>query len=87
MTKQKLMKMLCKTLFVPKLSFNLLSKGIEHGKKFVFTDHSCKILNEKGKMITTATKFRNLYYLNFDEKRVSAHATATCSNNETRKEI
>ena len=44
-------------------------------------------LDEKGKIISTATKFRNLYYLNFEEKQVSAHAARTCSNNDTREEI
>lgn len=50
---------LYETLYVPKLSFNLLRvcKGTERGKKFVFTDHSCKIFDEKGKIISTATKF------------------------------
>ena len=54
--------------------------------KNIFTDHGCKILDEKGK-IATSTTFRNLYYLNFEEKRVSAHAAATCSKNDAREEI
>ena len=41
----------------------------------------------KGKIIATATKSRNLYYLNFEEKQVSANAAVTCSNNNMREEI
>ena len=39
-------------MYLLKLSFNLLSicKGIEDGKKFVFTDHDSKILDENEKL-------------------------------------
>ena len=62
---------LYETLYVPKLSFNLLSvyKGTGR-RKNVFTDYGCQILDEKRKIIVTATKFRNLYYLNLDENQV-----------------
>ena len=65
------------------LTYQTFVKVTERGKKFVFTDHDCKIVDEKGKIIATATKFRNLYYLNFEEKQEPAHV----SNNDTREEI
>lgn len=50
-------------LFVPKLSYSLLSvsKASEAGK----TKFGCKILNKEKKIIASATRFGNLYYLEY----------------------
>ena len=53
-------------LYVPKLSYNLLSvsKVTESGKAVKFSDASSEILDEKQKLIATATRVGCLYYLN-----------------------
>ena len=52
-------------LYVPKLSYNLLSvtKASESGKVIKFDDTSCQILNKRDRLIAVATKMGNLYYL------------------------
>ena len=56
-------------LFLPKLSYNLLSvtKVSEHGKVIRFDDAGCQILNKCDKCIAVATKLGNLYYLQCKE--------------------
>ena len=56
-------------LYVPKLSYNLLSvtKVSEHGKIIRFDDAGCQILNKYDKCIAVATKLGNLYYLQCKE--------------------
>ena len=56
-------------LYVPKLSYNLLSvtKASESGKIIKFDDAGCKILNMHNKLIAIATKVGSLYYLECTE--------------------
>ena len=52
-------------LFVLKLSYSLLSvsKASEAGKTTKFNKSGCQILNKVKKVVASATKFGNLYYL------------------------
>ena len=56
-------------LYVPKLSYNLLSvtKVSERGKVIKFDDAGCQILNKNDKLIAVATKVGSLYYLECKE--------------------
>ena len=53
-------------LYVPKLSYNLLSvsKATELGKTTRFGEASCQILDANRKLIAVATRIGDLYYLN-----------------------
>ena len=53
-------------LYVPKLSFNLLSvvASTKAGMLVQFTERGCEILDGKNKLVATATRESNLYYLN-----------------------
>jgi hypothetical protein len=53
-------------LYVPKLSFNLLSvpAATKAGKIVNFSEAGCEIFDEKKKLVATATKEKSLYYLN-----------------------
>jgi transposase InsO family protein len=52
-------------LYVPKLSYNLISvsKSTETGKTITFGEAGCQILDRSRKLIAAATKVGNLYYL------------------------
>ena len=52
-------------LFVPKLSYNLLSvsKVVEAGKMTKFDDAHCRTTGDGGKLFAMATKVGSLYYL------------------------
>lgn len=53
-------------LYVPDLSANLISVGqtIKHGNSVVFDAKGCKIVNEMGSVIATASLTDNIYQLN-----------------------
>ena len=53
-------------LYVPKLSYNLLSvsKATKSGKTAKFSETGCRILDTKRKLIATGTRVGSLYYLN-----------------------
>ena len=53
-------------LYVPKLTYNLLSvsKMTDAGKHITFCDDKCLIYNEKEKLVAVATESGSLYYLN-----------------------
>ncbi len=53
-------------LYVPKLSYNLLSisKATELGNTTDFNEKGCQIYNAKGKLIAEGSKIGSLYYLN-----------------------
>ena len=57
-------------LYVPKLSYSLLSvsKVSEAGKITKFNRIGCEILNKEKKVIATATRVGNLYYLEYCRK-------------------
>ena len=61
---------LSNVLFVPKLSYSLLSvsKASESGKTTKFTKTGCEILNKDNKVIAFATTVGSLYYLEFCRK-------------------
>ena len=56
-------------LYVPKLTYNLLSvsKMIDAGKHITFSDDKCFIYNEKEKLVAVATESGSLYYLNYHQ--------------------
>ena len=53
-------------LYVPKLSYNLLSvaKASQKGKVVKFTKSVCYMLDKRNKMVAKATKIGSLYQLN-----------------------
>ena len=57
-------------LFVPKLSYSLLSvsKASEVGKTTKFNKSGCQILNKEKKIVASATRVGNLYYLKYHRK-------------------
>ena len=57
---------LSEVLHVPDLSHNLLrvSRAASNGKSFEFGQSHCNIIDNKFSVIATATKCKNLYYLN-----------------------
>ena len=64
-------------LYVPKLSYSLLSvsKASEAGKTTKFDKCGCKIFNQEKKVIAVATKHGNLYYLEHCRKAQSVNTT------------
>ena len=66
-------------LFVPDISYNLLSvsKAVEKGISFTFNERSCVLKNPKGKLITVANKIDSLYYVMFAEPKDHVHHTVT----------
>ena len=59
-----------KVLYVPKLSYNLLSvsKVAEAGNTTKFNRTGCEIKDGKKKVIAFATRVGNLYYLEYCRK-------------------
>ena len=75
-------------LYVPDLSYNLLSvsKAAEAGKVVEFDEISCRILYANRKLITTAARVGNLYYLNCLTDRQHTNA-ADKRNQQTKEDI
>jgi len=65
-------------LFVPKLSYNLLSvsKAAEAGKMAEFNKAGCQILDANKKLIAAATRVGSLYYLDCQSKTTSERVNA-----------
>jgi len=65
-------------LYVPKLSYNLLSvsRVTKAGKAVEFNEAGCVITDENRKLIGTATRVGNLYYLNCRDGRAQSNAAA-----------
>ena len=65
-------------LYVPKLSYNLLSvsKITDAGKTTRFGEASCQILDENKKLIAIATRVGDLYYLNCHPRFQKSHTAA-----------
>ena len=59
-----------KVLFVPKLSYNLLSVSIaaKAGNSTKFSKSGCEIFDKTGRITAFATKVGNLYYLEYVRK-------------------
>lgn len=76
-------------LFVPQLSYNLLSvnKSTELGNTFQFDELTCQIINETDQIVGSGTKQGNLYLLecrytrSADENHEVIHINATTSGN------
>ena len=53
-------------LYVPNLSYNLLSvlKSTDNIKSTVFTSKGCDLLNAEGKVVATGKRIGELFYLN-----------------------
>ena len=68
-------------LFVPKLSYSLLSvsKASECGKTMKFNKSGCQILNQRGKTVASATRVGNLYYLKYQNKGQDINIVKTCN--------
>ena len=76
---------LADVLYVPDLSHNLLSvsKAASNGKSFEFRESHCNIIDNKFGVISTATKCRNLYYLNCAGSNLSVeenHIAVKCAS-------
>ena len=80
---------LYETLYVPKLSYDLLSvsRATRSGKSFTFTESSWQLLDEKKRIVITGSKVGNKYYLNGIEGQEAAHAATKCSSGDMKKEI
>lgn len=80
---------LYETLYVPKLSYNLLSvsRATKSGKTCIFTESSCQLLDDKQKVVATGSKIGNIYYLNCSEVHEAAHAATICLGSNTKEEI
>ena len=64
-------------LFVPKLSYNLLSVSkAEAGKMAEFNKAGCQILDDNKKLIAAATRRGSLYYLDCQTKTTSQRVNA-----------
>ena len=72
-----------KVLYVPDLSYNLLSvsKAAEAGHTTKFSGTGCEILDGKKKVTAFASKVGSLYYLEYCRKE---EANATNDNNKER---
>ena len=77
------------TLYVPKLSYSLLSvsKATRSGKSFTFTESCCHHLDEKRNVVATGSKVGNMYYLNCIDEQGTTHAATLCSSGDTKEEI
>lgn len=72
-------------LYVPKLSYNLLSvsKASENGKTTEFNGTVCRIFDVRKKLVAVATKAGSLYYLNCS----SCNEQAAVVNRKSKEEI
>ena len=73
---------LLEVLFVPSLSYNLVSvsKAAERGKDATFDQDSCKIVSKSGHIVARAHQRGSLYYL---DCRAAERVTITQSPNQT----
>ena len=80
-------------MYVPDLSHNLLSvsKAASNRKSFEFRQSHCNIIDNKFGVIATATKCRNLYYLNCTGSNLSVKenhtAMKSASTDRTKESI
>ena len=77
---------LFETLYVPKLTYNLLSvsKATRSGKSFTFTESCCHLLHGKRNVEATGSKVGNMYYLNSIDEQGTTHAVTVCSSGDTK---
>ena len=69
-------------LYVPNLSFNLLSvaKASDFVSSTVFNDEGCQFLNANGEIVATGLKNHHLYYLNIKQNKHAAAAVKKIEN-------
>ena len=79
--------MLRDVLYIPKLSYNLLSvaKASQRGKIVKFTRSACYILNKEHKMVAKATTIGSLYHLNHKPNHERATFTEKCDTQEHKR--
>ena len=75
-------------LYVPKLSYNLLSvsRTSDAGKTARFGETSCQILDANRKLVAVATRVGDLYYLSCRQGSQKCH-TAVDKGTETREDV
>ena len=69
-------------LYVPNLSYNLLSvsKSTDTIKSTVFTSKVCDFLNAEGKVVATGKRIGELYYLNCSSSKAQWCRLYMCIN-------
>ena len=80
--------MLYGVLYVPDLSYNLVSvaKAVKAGMLVLFEGNKCKVVNNKSIVIATATKIGNLFYLNIIDEEAHENAQIVMKHVETNEE-
>ena len=80
---------LSEVLFVPHLSYNLLSvsRATKYGKFFEFGQSSWRVFDSSNKTIATATKSGNLYHLNCVRQGTTTDEVAMCGKEDTKEAI
>ena len=80
--------MLYGVLYVPDLSYNLVSvaKAVKAGMLVLFEGNKCKVVNNKSIVIATATKIGNLFYLNIIDEETHENAQIVMKHIETNEE-
>ncbi len=73
-------------LYVPKLSYNLLSvaKASRKGKIAKFTKSACYLIDQKHKLIAKASKVGSLYQLDYEINKEHANVS---DQSETKEDI
>ena len=73
-----------KVLYIPKLSYNLLSvsRAVEAGKVVKFTTKGCEFLNKENRCVAFAAKRGSLYHLEYDKKSQQHANTVTMDGQE-----
>lgn len=77
-------------LYVPELSYNLLSvsKATEAGKRVEFHSTDCQIVDQEGKVVAVGLRKGNLYYLSCQQKRMEqAHMSDAQLNGRSKEFI
>ena len=76
-------------LYVPDLSFNLLSvsKAAKSGKTVEFSEAGCEIVDVNRKLIATGTRVGSLYYLNCRKNGQRMNAAAEKESRDTKESI
>ena len=76
-------------LYVPELSYNLLSvsKATDSGKQVLFQGDKCEIKNRRDEILLQATKHRGLYYVDtIEEENTTEFATCAETSEPVSKE-
>ena len=76
-------------LYVPELTFNLLSvsKAAEAGKRILFHSTDCQIVDWKDMVVALGDKKGNLYYLSCQKAKVKIHVSDARLNDKSKEFI